>query len=405
MVANFNMNKKSLNSEVVKAARWQISTTPHQLPLFASSSFSFDNTDQGIDIFTGKQIGHVYSRYGNPTIDAVAQKIANLETYHMDEEGFGLLCSSGMAAISTLLYSLCEANDSVLTQANLYGGTTELFNKILVKHGIHPIFTNLKDIDGVEACLRSQPAIKVIYAETPTNPTLDCIDIRKLAALAKSYDKYLVVDNTFCTPIIQRPLELGADFVVHSTTKFLNGHGNSIAGVIVSHRYELKSQIWQCLKLMGSTCNVWDAWLLDNGMRTLALRMRQHSDNAMALASFLEQQSGKVKKVNYCGLSSHQDHTVAASQMSSYGGMLSFELDTDLRGTIRFIDALQFCTQAPTLGDVDTLVLHPATSSHLNVDPSIRADIGVTDSLVRVSVGIEDFEDIKNDIIQALDKV
>lgn len=399
------MIKKSINSEVVKAARWQVSTAPHQLPLFASSSFSFDSAEQGIDIFTGKQFGHVYSRYGNPTIDAVAQKIADLETHHMAEKGFGLLCSSGMAAISTLLYSLCESNDSVLTQANLYGGTTELFHKVLRKHGIQPIFTNLKDIDGVEACLKSQPSIKVIYAETPTNPTLDCIDIRKLAALSKSYDKYLVVDNTFCTPIIQRPLELGADFVVHSTTKFLNGHGNSIAGSIVSHRHELKSQIWQCLKLMGATCNVWDAWLLDNGMRTLALRMRQHSDNAMALATFLEQQTGKVKKVNYCGLPSHRDHTLAASQMSSYGGMLSFELDTDLRGTIRFINALQFCTHAPTLGDVDTLVLHPATSSHLNIDASIRADIGVTDSLVRVSVGIEDIEDIKNDIFQALDKV
>lgn len=399
------MKKRSLESHIVKTADWKMTTKSHQLPLFASSSFAFEDTWQGIDIFTGKQSGHVYSRYGNPTIDAVAQKIADMETFYMAEEGYGFLCSSGMSAISTLMYALCKSGDSILTQANLYGGTTELFNKILRQHGITPVFISLKDKEAVESQLKNNQSIKAIYAETPANPTMDCVDIRYLAEAAKTYSKLLVVDNTFCTPLIQRPLELGADFVIHSTTKFLNGHGNSIAGAIISHRKDLKAQVWQCLKLIGSTCNAWDAWLLDNGLKTLALRMSRHSANAQELAGFLESECSKIRKVNYCGLASHPDHLLASTQMEGFGGMLSFELDTDMDGTIRFINALEFCTQAPTLGDVDTLVLHPATSSHLNIDPDVRKSIGVTDSLVRLSVGIENIRDIKEDILQALESI
>jgi methionine-gamma-lyase len=356
-------------------------------------------------VFTGKESGYVYSRYGNPTIDQVAQRVADMEAYGTNFEAYGLMCSSGMAAISTLMYALCDAGEAILTQADLYGGTTELFIKVLRRHQIHPVITNLKNAESVRLALQENPNIKVIYAETPANPTMDCIDLTKLSGICKEYNKILVVDNTFCTPLLQRPLALGADFVIHSSTKYLNGHGNSISGMIISQRQDLKKRVWEVLKLVGSTSNAWDAWLLSQGMKTLALRMKKHSENAMALASFLQDKKGKVRKVNYCGLESHPDHAVAAAQMEDYGGMLSFVLDADLDYTLQFINNLQLAKQAPTLGDTDTLVLHPASSSHLNVDGHIREEMGISDSMIRISTGIEDIRDIIHDFELAFSKI
>lgn len=391
----------SFDSLCVKEYQRNESTKPHQLPIYATSSFEFDSLDQGIDIFNGKESGHSYSRYGNPTVDTVANKLAKMEAFGTELESYGFLTSSGMSAISTLMLSTLQQGDKVLTQSNLYGGTTELFNKVLTQLGIEPIYINMKDQDVIQQSIEKDSAIKMIYIETPANPTMTCINIKWLASYAKSKNILTAIDNTFCTPIIQQPLSLGIDFVVHSTTKYINGHGNSIAGVIIGHKPNYRKKIWNTLKLIGSTCNPWDAWLINNGVKTLALRMERHSSNAQILAEHLEAHP-KVGIVNYNGLTSHPDHELAKSQMIGFGGMLSFDAKAGMEGALKLMNNLKFCSLAPTLGDVDTLVVHPASSSHLNVDKQVREANGISDGLIRVSVGIESIEDIWSDINQGL---
>ena len=390
-----------LNSYCVKGGKRNESTKAHQLPLYLSSSFVMEDSQEAVDIFTGQKKGHVYSRYGNPTIDTVANKIAYLEGYDLKGETYGFLTSSGMSAITTLMMSTLQSGDAVLTQGNLYGGSTELLKKILSRMGVNTIFTNLQDLDAVENIIKENGNIRLLYFETPANPTMACIDIEAINIIASRYDVPTAIDNTFCTPYLQRPLSMGTDYVIHSTTKYLNGHGNSIAGAIITANYEASRKIWETLKLNGSTCNPFDAWLLSNGMKTLAIRMDKHSSNAQSIAEYLSQHD-KVTHVNYNGLPDHQDHEIAKKQMSQFGGMLSFTVVGGQAEALATIDRLQYCTHAPTLGDVDTLVLHPATSSHLNVDHSIREKNGITDAMVRVSVGIEDVDDLIADFEQAL---
>ncbi len=377
-------------------------TDPHILPIYATSSFAFSSIDQGIDIFAGKEKGHVYGRYGNPTIEAVSDKIVAMESHGLDVEAAGLMVSSGMAAISTLVLGLLQSGDKILTQGNLYGGTTELFSKIIGRFGVETLFTDLRDLEKTEMILKANPAVKLLYFETPANPTLACVDMEALVGLARKYKVQTAADNTFCTPYLQRPFRFGVDHIIHSTTKFLNGHGNSIAGALVSRDAEwLRTKAWQAMKLAGTNCNPWDAWLVHNGMKTLFLRMDRHSQNAQALAEFLEKHP-KVERVNYNGLPSHPDHELAKRQMSQFGGMLSFELKGGIEAGVAFMKKIRFCTLAPTLGDADTLILHPASMSHLNIPRELRMENGITDGLIRVSVGIENVEDIREDLEQAI---
>ncbi len=389
-----------LDSFCVKGSEDKVTTKPHVLPIYATSSFVFEDTQQGIRIFSGEEEGHKYSRYGNPTIDAVSDKLAQMAAYGTEAKVKAYMTSSGMSAIHIALTSLVQAGDAILTQGSLYGGTTELLNTVLSKSNVSSIFTDLRDLSKVEETLANNSNIKVCYFETPSNPALTVLDIEALCAICKSKGVITIADNTFCTPYLQRPIALGTDIVIHSTTKYLSGHGNSIAGAIICQE-KFAYQIWNTLKLTGSTCNAWDAWLTDQGMKTLALRMDRHSSNALHLAQFLEAHP-QIQKVNYPGLSSHPEHKIAAAQMSNFGGMMSFELKGDLQRGIAFMDKLKICTQAPTLGDVDTLVLHPASSSHLRVSQDMREKNGISDTLIRMSIGIESFEDIKQDIEQAL---
>lgn len=389
----------------VREVQDPVSTKPHVLPIYATSSFAFEDIEQGIDIFMGKEKGHVYGRYGNPTIEAVAEKIAQLEGHGLGLAPKGLMVSSGMAAISTLVMGTLKAGDKILTQGNLYGGTTELFIKVFGNFGVETLFDNLQDLSVVERHLQADPKIKMVYFETPANPTLACVDMAAVNTLAHQYGAITVADNTFCTPYLQQPFEFGTDFIIHSTTKFLNGHGNSIAGIIVGKDADqMSGPVWTAMKLSGTNCNPWDAWLVHNGLKTLNLRMDRHSNNALQIAEFLEAHP-KVSRVNYGGLPSHPDHELSKRQMRQFGGMLSFELKAGLEAGIRMMSAIEFCTLAPTLGDVDTLILHPASMSHLNVAKEVRLRNGITDGLVRVSVGIEAVGDILGDLSRALEAV
>ncbi len=377
-------------------------TRPHQLPIYATSSFEFESIEQGMQIFQGQEQGHIYGRFGNPTIDMVAAKIGQLEAHGTGLEVFSLLTSSGMSAISTLGMALLKKGDKILTQGNLYGGTTELFTRIFGNLGVELILVNLQDLDQVSDQLKKDPQIRMVYFETPANPTMACVDMEALAKLAHAHGAVTVADNTFCTPYLQRPLQFGVDYVIHSTTKYLNGHGNSVAGTIISpHIDTMRDVVWKALKLIGTNCNAWDAWLINNGLKTLEVRMDRHCANAMGIARFLEQHPA-VEKVNYTGLPQHPDHALASRQMTQHGGMLSFELGGGLEAGKQFMNKLQLCTMAPTLGDVDTLILHPASMSHAFIPKAIRLENGITDGLIRISVGIETLQDIINDLEQSL---
>ncbi|MEL6389740.1 MAG: aminotransferase class I/II-fold pyridoxal phosphate-dependent enzyme [Bacteroidota bacterium] len=377
-------------------------TKPHQLPIYATSSFEFESIEEGMDVFTDPSKGHIYARFANPTVDAVGSKIAQLEAYETDcPAPWGIMTSSGMSAILTVVMAEAKAGDKILTQGNLYGGTTELFKKVLSKYDIEPILVNLKDSEEITQALEKHPDIRLIYFETPSNPALDCIDIAAVAQIARGAGVRTIVDNTFCTPYLQQPLAHGIDYVIHSTTKYINGHGNSISGVMIGRDQTSQQRVWSTMKLLGTNSNPWDAWLANNGMKTLPLRMRQHSANGLALSKYLKDHP-KVAAVRYLGLESHPDHELASRQMRSYGGMMCFEVVGGYEGGLRFMNAIQIGALAPTMGNIDTLILHPASMSHLNVDPAIRLENGITDSLIRVSVGIEDIQDLQEDFNRAL---
>ena len=391
------------DSLTVKEQPENRSTAPHVLPIYATSSFDFEDIDQGIEIFKNIESGHAYSRYANPTVDTVAAKIAKLESFGLDLEASAVMTSSGMSAIATLLLGTLKSGDKVLSQGNLYGGTTELLKSIFGQFGIETIFTDLRDLALVKNTLQQHSDIKMLYCETPANPTLACVDIAALSELAHQQGALCAIDNTFATPVLQQPFALGVDYVIHSTTKYLNGHGNSIAGVVVSRDHDsMRKTVWKAMKLVCTNCSPFEAWLTNNGIKTLSLRMERHCANALALAQYLEKHPA-VARVNYPGLPSHPDHELATRQMrGGFGGMLSFELSGGLEAGIACMNRIQFCSLAPTLGDVDTLILHPASSSHLAVPKEIRLQNGITDGLIRVSVGIENVTDIVADLEQAI---
>ncbi len=378
-------------------------TRPHTLPIYATSSFDFESVDQGMDIFSGKEKGHLYSRFANPTVDAIADKIAALESYGTGVEATAIMTSSGMAAISTLMLGVLKTGDKILTQGNLYGGTTELFLKLLQPLGIETLMVDLQDITAVEKTIKSDPSVKMLYFESLANPSLACVDIKKLVDIAHENGMLTTIDNTFTTPYLLKPFALGVDFIIHSTTKYINGHGNSTAGVMLGKdKVLMKEKVFTAMKLTGTNCSPFEAWLTYNGLKTMPLRMRQHSENALHIAEKLEGHPS-VLKVNYPGLPSHPDHKMAKKQLQNgFSGMLSFELVGGLEAGLAFMNKIKFCSLAPTMGDVDTLILHPASMSHLRIPREVRMANGITDGLIRLSVGIEDVEDILADLLQAM---
>jgi len=343
----------------------------------------------------GKHKGYEYARSGNPTRTALEKNLARLEG-----GSHALAFASGMAAINAVL-TLLKAGDHVICSHAVYGGVYRLFTKVLVNFGLEFSFVDTSDISQVERALKKNTAL--LHVETPTNPTMSITDLKAAGALARSRNIPLVVDNTFMSPYFQRPLELGATMVVHSTTKFLNGHSDSIGGAVVLTRQEDYDRLYFIQKSAGAILGPFDCWLVLRGVKTLAVRMEQHNKNGQAIAEYLDGHS-KVKKVYYPGLKSHPGHELAKTQMSGFGAMLSFELGS--RGAAeRMLREVKLCSLGESLGGVETLISHPATMTHASVPPAEREKIGITDGLVRISVGIEDAEDLIADLDRALGRV
>lgn len=384
------------------------SNRAHLTPIYASSTYTFDTAEQGVDIFLGKEKGYVYGRFGNPTINEAEEKIAMMEAFRLkDSQGNPLqlkaiLHASGMAAITTMLLSNVKSGEKIITHHSLYGGTQELIDKVLPDLGIEAVIVDFHNAEAVEQAIKADDAISLMYIETPANPTLQCIDMATLSTLGKSYGLTVCADNTFATPYLQQPFKYDVDYVMHSTTKFLNGHGTAVGGILIGRDLDkMNTIVTKKHRLLGANSNAFEAFLLTNGLRTFPLRMEKHCNNAHRVAGFLSEHP-MVSRVNYLGLDSHPDYDIAQAQMKHPGALMSFELRGGYEAGMAFINKLQLCTSAVSLGTCDTLISHPASTTHVGVKPEDRAKFGITDGLIRLSVGIEDCDDIIADIEQAL---
>jgi methionine-gamma-lyase len=401
---------ESMSTAAIHSTNTSNTAHAHLMPIFASSTFTFDSAEQGMNRFSGKESGFIYSRFSNPTTNAAAEAVAILEAFNItDEHGQNfslkaLLHASGQAAMATMFLSNVSAGDTILSHFSLYGGTHEFLYGFLKRFGINGLITDLKDLNKVEDIIKKTPSLKIIHIETPANPTMDCIDIAAVCGLAKQYNIKVTIDNTFATPYLQQPFKYGVDFVFHSTTKFLNGHGTSIGGVLVGKDpVFMQTKAYETYKLLGSNSNAFDAFLLLQGIKTLELRMNIHCQNALAVATFLYTHPA-IAKVNYNGLLSHPDYAISAKQMRLPGAVLSFELKGGLEEGKGFINKLKVCTRAVSLGTVDTLISHPASMSHSGMSVEDRIKSGITDGLIRMSVGLENIQDLIKDLDQALEK-
>jgi methionine-gamma-lyase len=397
-----------LSSVAVHAGHEPDPNDSHLTPIYATSTFTFDSAEQGMMRFAGKEPGYIYTRWGNPNFTEAELKICALESFGINDAAGNplqlkaLLHSSGQAAMSTLFLGCLQKGDKLLSHYSLYGGTHELMHKVLPPLGIEPVIADLRDLNKTENVIKNTPDIKWMHLETPANPTIQCVDIEELTKLARQYNVGISVDNTFATPYLQQPFKYGVDYVFHSTTKFLNGHGTIIGGVLIGRDIEkMNTKLLKWHRLLGGNANAFDAFLLTMGMKTLELRMERHCHNAMEVANYLDGHPA-VAKVNYNGLPDHPDFYVSAKQMKHPGPMMSIELKSGLEAGKRFIDKLQMCTRAVSLGTTDTLLSHPASMTHYGVTREERMQFGITDGLIRMSIGIENVQDILTDLEQAL---
>lgn len=367
-------------------------------PIYQSSTFCFDNADQGGRRFKLEEEGFIYTRLGNPTTKVLEDKIAALE----NADGC-IATSSGMGAITTVFWTLLKQGDHIISDNNLYGCTFAYFTHGLAKFGIEVSLVDASNPENVAKAIK--PNTRVIYCETPTNPSLKLVDIEAISKIAKKHQCLLVVDNTFATPYITRPLDLGADIVIHSGTKYLNGHGDVICGFICAREELLNDLRYVGLKDMtGSVLSPFDSFLVIRGLKTLSLRMERHCFNAQKVAEFLESHP-KIKMVSYPGLKSHPQYELAKQQMKLPGAMISFELKGGLEEGKRLINSTKLCKLAVSLGDVETLIQHPASMTHSPYTKEERLRAGISDELIRISVGLEDYEDIIADLEEALKSV
>jgi cystathionine beta-lyase/cystathionine gamma-synthase len=363
------------------------STGAVTVPIYQTSTYAQDAL--------GKNKGYEYARTQNPTRSAVERNLAALEGGR-----FGFAFASGMAAIDATL-RLVKAGEHVIVSDNTYGGTARLFNKILANYNIEFDYVETSEALNVEAAIK--PNTKMVFLETPTNPIMTVTDLKEVSEIAHRAGARVVCDNTFMSPYLQRPLEFGCDIVVHSTTKYLNGHSDGVGGAVILNDEEDANWIAFVQNSVGAILSPFDSWLVLRGTKTLALRMEQHDKTGRAVAAFLEEHP-KVKKVYYPGSASHPQHALARRQQRGFGGMVSFDVGS-LAAASKVLESVKLCTLAESLGGVETLISHPATMTHASVDEAKRQRLGITDGLVRISVGIEDTDDIIADLDQALDKI
>ena len=385
-----DFDEYDFETRAVRAGQHRTGEGEHSEAIFPTSSYVFDSAAQAAARFSGDQPGNIYSRFTNPTVTTFEQRLASLEG--------GQRCvatSSGMAAIYATCAALLQSGDHIVSSQSIFGTTTVLFSTWLAKFGIETTFVPLADTSAWEAAIR--PQTRMLFLETPSNPLTEIADIQALSVLAKNHDCRLVVDNCFCTPALQQPLSLGADIVIHSATKYLDGQGRCIGGAVVGDDELVGKGVYGFLRTAGPTMSPFNAWVFLKGLETLALRMQAHCSSALQLAQWLEQQPG-VTRVYHPGLTSHPQHKLASRQQSDYGGMVSFELDGGQQDGWAFIDALRVFSITANLGDTKSTVTHPATTTHGRLTPEQRAAAGISDGLIRLAVGLESVDDLQADL-------
>ena len=363
-------------------------------PIFQASTFAFANSQQGADRFAGGDDGFIYTRMGNPTVARLEEAVATLEG-----GAGGIATSSGMAALCTTAFALLNAGDHVVGTASVYGPSRVVFERDFSRFEVASTFVDTSDVDAVRAALR--PNTRLVFVETPANPTIVLTDLRAVAEVAHEHGAPVLVDNTFATPLLQRPLEHGADLVMHSATKFLNGHTDVVAGIIVAGAEDLLQRIRPVHRYLGACVDPHQSWLVLRGLKTLAMRVRASQANAVRVASFLEGHP-KVEWVRYPGLPSHPQHQLAERQMDGPGALISFEVKGGVAAGRQLLDNVRLMTLAVSLGGIETLIQHPASMTHAAMRREDRIAAGITDGLVRVSVGCEDIDDLLSDFTQAL---
>lgn len=387
------LENASLDTLAVRAGQRRSAEGEHSEAIYTTSSYVFANAAEAAARFSGEQPGNVYSRYTNPTVRTFEERIAALEGAEL-----AVATSSGMAAILSTCMALLKSGDHIVCSRSVFGTTTVLLNKYLAKFGVDATMVPLTDLAAWEAAI--QPETRMLFLETPSNPLSEIADLTALAALAKKTGTLLVVDNCFCTPALQRPLEWGADIVIHSATKYLDGQGRCMGGVALG-RKELMDEVLAFIRSAGPTMSPFNAWVFLKGLETLRLRMEAHSASALTLARWLVEQPA-VEKVFYAGLEEHVGHALAKQQQRAFGGVLSFRVRGGRQEAWRVIDSTRILSLTANLGDAKTTIVHPATTTHGRLTESDRAAAGITENLIRVAVGLEAIEDIKADLQQGL---
>lgn len=393
-MSEFNWRDYSLETQAVRAGYQRSHQDEHSIPVFTTSSYVFKSAEEAALRFTGKTPGNIYSRFTNPTVNAFQERLALLENGERC-----LAFASGMAAIMAVGMGLLKAGDHVVVSQSVFGNTVLLFQNYFEKFGVSSDFVTLTDMAAWEAAIK--PNTRFLFLETPSNPLIEIADIQKLAEIAHKHGCLLVVDNVFCTPVLQKPLDLGADIVVHSATKYIDGQGRCIGGAVIARDELIEKDIYPYLRTGGATMSPFNAWIFLSGLETLTIRMQAHCEQAFSLAQWLEQQPA-VTKVHYPGLPSHAQHELAKRQQKHFGGVLSFELQGGREQAWQLIDSTRMLSITANLGDVKTTITHPATTTHGRLTPEAREKAGITDGLVRLSVGLENLNDIKNDLLAGL---
>ncbi|MCK4950377.1 MAG: O-succinylhomoserine sulfhydrylase [Gammaproteobacteria bacterium] len=378
----------------VRAGLARTAEGEHSEPIFPTSSYVFASAAEAAARFSGEIPGNIYSRFTNPTVRTFEQRLAALEG--------GERCvatSSGMSAILATCMGLLKQGEHIVSSRSIFGSTVMLFNQFLAKFGVETTYVDIDDLSAWEKAIK--PETRILFVETPSNPLTELADIRALADLAHQHDCLLVVDNCFCTPALQKPLELGADVVIHSATKYLDGQGRCVGGAVVGTEAIVGTDVYGFLRTAGPTMSPFNAWVFLKGLETLNLRMQAHSASAFELAHWLEGQSG-ISRVIYPGLESHPQHELAKCQMSGFGGIVAFELKGGQQAAWKLIDSTRMLSITANLGDTKTTITHPATTTHGRLTPEAREEAGISDGLIRIAVGLEEIKDIQSDLARGI---